>query len=134
MCKHKYRGKRLDTQEWVYGGYIENINHQHYIIAWDAIYKLYKLNNDKTIVSNRIYEVLPETVGEYTGLNNIYEGDKLGGKYEHFHIAYCDMCKSLEPFATDGNICMSCERDFNWQDLVEDEEELETVGAIYDNL
>lgn len=68
-----FRGKRLDNGEWVYGGYVETQNHEHYIIMWDSIYALD--NGLKTITSKRFVKVNPDTVGQYTELKDNSDND-----------------------------------------------------------
>lgn len=64
----------------------------------------------------------------------IYDGDILGGIYEHGYIAYCDKCKQSQFFDADMG-CMMCSGDIYWRDIVESEHEgeLEVIGNIHEN-
>lgn len=61
----------------------------------------------------------------------IYEGDILGGTYGNLYIHYCDNCKQFQLKANDYG-CMACEGDIHWCELVEDENEIEVIGNIYE--
>lgn len=77
MREIKFRGKRIDNDEWVYGYLIGNDVIVGKIVEWDSEF----------FCTEFLYKVDPETVGQYIGLRDskrtkeypngqeIYEGD-----------------------------------------------------------
>ena len=116
-----FRGKRTDNGEWVYGNLVRGCDEKYaYIVEF----------GNKELCRNYI-NVKPDTIGQYTGLNDIYgvkvfEGDIVKrfwfGKMCIYQIGYDN---GLASFI--GRAGMK----FTTFDY--DSEEFEVIGNIYDN-
>ena len=95
MRNIKFRGKRVDNGEWVYGNLIqvENAIAQQICLIW------HKRNN-----TAHEFMVAPETIGQFTGLydkdgKEIWEGDVVESEgdqkvvtFEQFEVDCCGCC------------------------------------------
>lgn len=119
MREIKFRGKRKDNEEWVYG-YLFKI--------LDKCYILWGTTND---VPNMI-EVISETVGQYTELKDknekeIYERDIITYYDDTYKVEFKGDRGGYFPFAQgDGCGCCQCE-------VVTFPNDCEILGNIYDN-
>ena len=117
-----FRGKRIDNGEWVYG----NLNYG--TIEITSIKGSYYISDfDVNPWDKKFYPVIPESVGQYTGLTDkngkkIFEGDIIfDPELKENHIVMFD----------EGGFCT--EEMFLQFYLCFDEMEVEVIGNIYDN-
>jgi len=72
----EFRGKRKDNGEWVYGHYHTNEKRDMHFILIPYICSFHPNKPEIGCVG---YEIIPETVGQYTGFKNngvkVFEGD-----------------------------------------------------------
>ena len=81
----KFRGKRVDNKEWVYGSYTQMREEDHNECFRTKPHKTYHRiwqweAGDWNMGGYANYEVIPETVGQFTGLKDkneveVYDGD-----------------------------------------------------------
>ena len=115
-----FRAKRKDNGEWVYGDLLKNI---------DCI-KIREREKDITRIA-KSYEVIPETVGQYTGLKDkngkmIFEGDIVTGLFNY---------NKITGYIKYGSDCtFYIERNGLYGILLNNAEDwLEVIGNIHDN-
>lgn len=121
MREIKFRGKRLDNVEWVYGG-------------------LFRMHGVPYIYPNPApngcdeYEVIPDTVGQFTGLldkngKEIYEGDIVANDFGNAYIV-----NMAVEWCTDGYWALhEIDGDDTMHFVADYLKEIELIGNIHDN-
>ena len=117
----KFRGKRIDNGEWVYGDLLQPTE----------ICDIYEISDCESIDGTR-YEVISETIGQFTGLydntkKEIYENDivRITGSKE---IDIGKVIYEYNGFTVD---VMNMDRSYGRDYLLEIFTEV--IGNIYDN-
>ena len=111
MITIKFRGKSIyGKREWIYGCILQ-FKHQFYIVP------------DVEKIDLKIYRVIPETVGQFTGLTDkngkeIYEGDIVTDGVGKYKIVYDLKLAGYQPY------CIFRDEPENY---------CEVIGSIYEN-
>ena len=122
-----FRGKRVDNGEWVDGSLLYDSEQNESYIAVNY--------NDKVA---RVQEVIPETLGQFTGLTDkngkkIFEGDiiKIPDDYDEFGINAGEI---YEVYFAFGGFRLKPKYRPNAKGFWLDEDEtFEVIGNIHDN-
>ena len=127
MRKILFRGKRIDNGEWV-EGYLLLCDERVFILPWGVVgcWHFDWLKKGEYIFGKFI-EVIPETIGQYTGLTDkngkrIFEGDIV--RANNGHIS--------QVVFWHGGFCLYCECHKNHSDFIPTDI-IEVIGNIHDN-
>ena len=117
-----FRGKRVDNGEWIEG---------FYAVSGDKTYII--IDNDVAVGYVKMKEVLPETVGQYTGLTDkngtkIFEGDIIQGTIVSQWSKRKIICHI--GWKIDGFVSIDRK---NFIHKVKFAKDIEVIGNIYDN-
>lgn len=128
-----FRGQKVDNGEWVYGFLCcANIIDDWTPHKWED-----EEGNTGEYCTTERYKVIPETIGQFTGLTDkngkkIFEGDIVATTRTFAHcnriyeVRFSEARCGWFPFAS-GDGCGCCENE------VECPEYVEIIGNIYDN-
>ena len=146
MRKIKFRGKRIDNGEWIYGNLIKNINEDTDEVRFFII-RNPRLTKDCGCCDScecdyncvgYIIEIKEETVGELTGLKDcigkeIYEGDivRVDNDWDKYGMTAGE---SYEIYFNEGGFRLKAKYNKNARGYwLEDNNEFEIIGNIYEN-
>ena len=120
MRENLYRAKRKDDGKWIEG---------YFYKIWDKVFLLWGMTND----TPNMEEVIPETVGQYTGLKDIndkkiFEGDIIKGTIVSQWSKRKIVCRIV--WKIDGFVSIDRK---NFIHKVKFAKDIEVIGNIHDN-
>lgn len=127
-----FRGKRVDNDEWIYGYYVTRSNHACF--EHELKYASFILKDefmDWGLGELVEYKVIPETVGQFTGMydkfnNKIFEGDIV--KCLSLEYGYVNK----EVYYAEGKakfVLRNCGTDYEFDEYID----VAVIGNIYNN-
>ena len=123
MRELKFRGINLDTNEWVYGyGVVQNIEHNEARI----------INSTGGNMMHN-WDVKPETVGQFTGMNDqhdveIYEGDIVSTVQNSLHNR---LIKPTVSFEEGSFVVMDSKYSYEYLHYYETDTQIEIIDNIH---
>ncbi len=130
MREIEFRGKRIDNNEWIYGYLIvDEISDKYYIFSKGNCCNETDKIGEEGVLHILTFEVIPETIGKYTGLKDkngkkIFEGDifSLGDKRILYIVEWIDNGFQGRQNGNSSTVGLTY-----WNS------DIEVIGNIYDN-
>lgn len=140
MSEILFRGKRIDNGEWVYGNHLfDDVSGKHYIIPFGNITESEKVGQDGCCYCVG-FEVIPETVGQYTGLTDkngkkIFKGDICRDNHNIYWIVWNMHGWQCKTIGGKFVLTLGCRFPlWQWDNCKENGyRSLEVTGNIHDN-
>lgn len=140
MAEILFRGKRIDNGNWIVGQLLRYEDGRSRIV--ESHTDIFCYEKDSSIIQTVAHEVIPDTVGQFTGLTDtkgkkIFEGDILQ-YWNRYREVYAGTC--VVKYGAFN--CSCCDGVYGWyledgdiRDLYDDIGiRYEVRGNIYDNL
>ena len=123
MREMKFRGKRIDNGEWVFG-YLVRMFSEIGIMPFDE--------------ENTFNPIIPETVEQYTGLKDkngreIYEGDIVFWEDEHFYKGKSEVVYCVDRYNYPAFDLANHDYEAKGLQCVHEECFMQVIGNIHDN-